>query len=928
MCPARFAATVKNIEEQDMHRNHIAMSRIALILTLLACFGFVGASTAEDGRRLKLVHPMDVTEGLNLGDSSARLDAAGPEGEKVLRCDGYFAGRIDLGALGIDPRDYDTLMIEAKGGRGVFTRVSLENYPGEGELSHWYVLDGARGPFDWKTIRIDLRKPEEIKPPRGDKGMASKDTSLRGLQFMGRPGRGADQLLLGRIRIVKKAIDLDWDQRKAPYTWGKGKDLIFEYPLELTNRTQKSLTAKLWTEPFEVTHAKAELAEGSVELTPGQTKTVTARVSLPASVAAEKDPLYTERFTVFAEAEGLEDSRVTITRSSDPIHLVVTVPIPEEKLSFPLFPVAPKSLPQSVVQFAVDPAKKALAKDLDSVLAASKEDFIRNTGYMELLASAGYLYNMTGERQYFAIARKLLEALPEIWRHREAEFLKKEVQPIAYCIVSPSALDLGWRIGGTQRPPYFYGLGGNGRFGNMSSIAYVFDFLAPELDEKLRQHFVQEFLLPAAVRARNHYVGPNNMQLTQGVAVLYGGLAARNWPLVAFAHNAEHGLMPLLTWAFGEDGLLRGETEHHTYAVNPLLWTTELLYGVGVDLYGERLHTIVHSRSAEALKKSYIHKEMAAYIDQSRFAGKEFLEELKKRPRTDGDHLKGGTSWLKWQGIEVIMNWGRLAFRGCPAYAALLVRGKGLDMGGVVEDQGDRSLFGNSIIIVDELYKHPSSKALAFDVTGPVQYIQATSEESFRDWNTTRTVALIDEHVLVVDRVSSNKPRTVDWLLRNMSSAPALELEERKGSFTDKPKRFSQRLSFGAEMKNHHFAQTDRTWRSEDGRLTMAAAPATRLYAFRWYKAPTLMVRRQGVKKADFVALVSKQSKSIEQVSVKRADGKDADAVGVKITLADGKTFHAIVNYEPEGTEVTLGTLKTRERFATDYDEAELGQTN
>ena len=894
---------------------------VVLCLIVLVSSGLVGMSAAEAGQRLKLVHPMNTTAGLNLAESSARLDASGPAGEKVLRCEGYFAGRIDLKALGIDLREYDMLMVEAKGGRGVFLRLSLENWPGEGDLSHWYVLDSARGPFDWRTIWVDLRKPEEIKPPRGDKGMAAKDPSRRGLQFLGRPGRGTEHLWLGRIRIARKAVDLDWDQRRAPYTWGKGKDLTFAYPLELTNRTPKPITTRVWMEPFEVTHAKAELASDKVKLAPRQTKTVTVRISLPAAVAAKKPALYTERFTAFAEAEGLEDSGVTINRSSDPIHLAVTVPIPEEKLGFPFFPVAPKSLPQSVVHFAADPAKKALAKDVDSVLAASKDDFLRNTGYMELLASAGYLYNMTGEKQYFEIARKLLAALPEIWRHREAEFLKREAQPIAYCIVSPSALDLGWRIGGTQRPPYFYGLGGNGRFGRLSSIAYIFDFLAPELDEKLRQRFIEEFLLPAAIRARNHYVGPNNMQLTQGVAILYGGLAARNWPLVAFAHNAEHGLMPLLTWAFGEDGLLRGETEHHTYAVNPLLWTTELLHGVGIDLYEERLHTILHSRSAVALRKSYIHKDMAAYIDQSRFAGKEFLEELAKRPKTDGEHLRGGMSWLKWQGIEVIMNWGRLAYRGCPAYAALLIRGKGLDMGGVVESQGDRSLFGNSVIIIDELYKHPRSKALAFDVMGPVQFIQATSEEGFADWNTTRTIALIDEHVLVVDRVRSEKPRTIDWLLRSMGSPPALPLEERKGSFTNKPKKFSQRISYGAEMKSHRFAQTDAMWQSEDGRLTMTGAPATRLHAFRWYKSPTLMVRREGVKQTDFIALVSKQTKSVEQLQVNRTDGREADAVGIKIRLTNGKTIHAIVNYEPEGIEVVCGALKTHDRFATDYEE-------
>ena len=40
---------------------------------------------------------------------------------------------------------------------------------------------------------------------------------------------------------------------------------------------------------------------------------------------------------------------------------------------------------------------------------------------------------------------------------------------------------------------------------------------------------------------------------------------------------------------------------------------------------------------------------------------------------------------------------------------------------------------------------------------------------------------------------------------------------------------------------------------------------------------------------------------------------------GGTITLKDGKAFHVLVNYEPEGREVALGSLKTKDRFATDY---------
>ncbi len=60
---------------------------------------------------------------------------------------------------------------------------------------------------------------------------------------------------------------------------------------------------------------------------------------------------------------------------------------------------------------------------------------------------------------------------------------------------------------------------------------------------------------------------------------------------------------------------------------------------------------------------------------------------------------------------------------------------------------------------------------------------------------------------------------------------------------------------------------------------------------------------------------------STAAASAAEAGGADriAEAVGVKIALEDGTTIHAIVNHEAEGTEVLLGDLETRERFATDY---------
>ena len=82
---------------------------------------------------------------------------------------------------------------------------------------------------------------------------------------------------------------------------------------------------------------------------------------------------------------------------------------------------------------------------------------------------------------------------------------------------------------------------------------------------------------------------------------------------------------------------------------------------------------------------------------------------------------------------------------------------------------------------------------------------------------------------------------------------------------------------------------------------------------------PVLMVRRQGVRRTDFVAAFSARLRDIEQLPVKKSRGGHAEAVGLRVTLDDGQSFLAIANFEPIGEEVRLDGLKCRGRFATDH---------
>lgn len=588
-----------------------AMTRALAVLMMAMLFAAAPRAAAQT--RVAVAAAMDSTKGVRFEKGHPRV-VDGPNGSKVLRFDAHFEGHINLDAMGIDPYDYDLIKVRVKADRGAVLKIVVDNYPKRGDAAYWWVLDALRGPFDWRTIWIDLKYPEDIKIG-GDKrnpwrqGPQSKAVVLSfdgSIKNLGRKAQAsAKSIWLGEIRFLKKAVDLNWDQTTFSMTGGHGEDLTYTYPLTLTNKLDKAVTAKLALLPVEAKDAKASVPE-TVELAAGETKTVQATVTLPAAAAAKADPLYTERFKTIASAKGYEDSAVTILRSSDPIYLVVTKPIAENKLRFPLFP-RPSALPADIVFFDAAMAKKlATALPPEQLIQLAMKDGIYNYSekrakpsaqFRKALISAAYLYDFTGERQYLDIARKLLECLPDVWAKFYAQWQAQPVRVIGSGIVARwndgahYTLGLGWRVAGTQRSPYQYSQDHNSQGGGMSAIMYAFDMLAPKLTPAERKRFIQGFLVPAGIQCRNGYIGDGNQQATVDAVALYAGLASRNWPMVAFTYNSQHGVGSILDWCFTDQGV-HIRKGYQTYIMRPVFWIAETLYGRGIDIYKQHAQRI------------------------------------------------------------------------------------------------------------------------------------------------------------------------------------------------------------------------------------------------------------------------------------------------------------------------------------------------
>jgi hypothetical protein len=289
------------------------------------------------------------------------------------------------------------------------------------------------------------------------------------------------------------------------------------------------------------------------------------------------------------------------------------------------------------------------------------------------------------------------------------------------------------------------------------------------------------------------------------------------------------------------------------------------------------------------------------------------------------------------------MNWGKQIHRGAPDRCCFRINARERNplhrIGG---GNYSHSSLGQSIIIVDEgLQNSVPAEVIAHDVEGPVQFVQASSDEHYPGSTITRTFALVDQTVLVVDRVESTEPRTVDWCLRyaggnqtekDVADAVDLPLRHRTGSFTNKPGDSAHGVNFGRDLKSrgYYVAKTNEMWRQAKGEILMAGARGTEVMVFavraafsasakeRKTGVPILVVRRKNVKRTDFVAAFSPDVRQVEQVAVRKANGGTANAVGVKVTRADGTTFNAIISYEAKDTVVQLGKLKTSQPFAVD----------
>jgi hypothetical protein len=820
----------------------------------------------------------------------------------------------DLSALRLNLDDYDYLKFDCKleGGR-VYLVIGLEHAPyAKGRFVDWYPADSATEPFDWRTVCLDLRWPEEVRD------VAPPETRKLYIQVSPYETARTDEapwrkITFDNFRLVKKVIDVDWDQRKAPHETTAEGDLLFTYDLRVANTDDKPHTVVGRLETKELVHAKAAMEKEQFRLDPGEVIMFKVRVWFPAASLRTLKPLYCEPVYAWFRAEGVADSETTILRSSDAIPLTVTVPLPGDAQP----PFVPDHMLRTYDERFVKPkAERALdgrvALELKNRALHYAHESWTHDGYTA--QHLGRLYRDTGDRKYAEAARRIILTYAEGHARAAGAFRDRGntgVQTIHATRFNTTTLGAGWFM----RPL-------------LNGYDAIHD--SGVLSEADKRCILDDFFLPMAIIMRNHLIGLGNQQCEVNYVINYVGLLAKNWPLVSFAYSSHEGLLSQIRYNFSEDGFA-SEGHYHYAVLIPLVNQAEIMTQAGVNVYGEEIKRLFTSYCAK-YPLAHTHRiDGLLKIAADRLKEPSFLpfSEGKVPQDVQAGHLPFyGYTCLRqtWNGDlrAAAVNWGHQEYRNTPDRMAVEFYGFGQVLVGG-RDYSHSSL-DQSTLMVDMQDQDPQRGVVDYlDAEGDVQVVSASTRDDaplYPGVTLTRTLALIRGCLLSVDRAVSDTQHTYDEVQYvGTAASPSLEFQELREPWGKE---------HGYEKINEaRDADAAKPWTVEwalDPRgervVRITHVPVGPMRALLGSKAPRgkkiLLLRTRG-KTADWITFTEVFEKkggprlsAIERAPV-RIDRRDTDqAVGLKLVL-DGTEHTAVINYSSK--EATCGGVTAAERW-------------
>lgn len=730
---------------------------------------------------------------------------------------------LDLGPLGIDPKDYDEFRFEIKPeGSQVSLHTVLQGFPSKKELSSWYMKFKAPAGV-WSEGRYDLRVDDDgvfggnTYAAVGAYGRLQFTLDRRIIGFAGEPAWRKAQIRAPRF--IKYRVAATFDILETDIQEGRD-EIAYVYSLHLENRTDGAVTAKLDPDATRSLKYFQVAAPAAIALAPRAKATVPIRLFISRQKAMALPPLFAECAFPQVSLDGVPDSDVFPLMGYRKWPMWGAVPIFNRTWWTPATMQAHVAARKALIP-GIDGWQAGILKGADATVAVDWPtpplDLLPAAHIMRYICSTCKCFlqpatptefrrhvcptckkvyegdetiNKAFVTRYVGDRVENLRNLGLAWLlSGRDDYAKKAVQMLlAYAAAYPKMPVTNMRSTSAGVKLNYATLHSSYLLPVLAE-AYAFLHEAPCLDAQSRQS-IEGMLNDEAARDMRHSTEYSNQTMEHLRAFGSAGLATGFWPFAAEAIHGEFGWHEMVEYAFSDEGITGEAGAYHRSIFYALSRFAAFACDQNLDLFTARLKRVYdgtlflvgQDASYELAYRAYrdptyISALPAAPNEQKILRGVIGVPEPGQMPIASTLMPATGYILLRRGTVadyrEIRLNYIKTFDRGeADKFTTFFFHtGKPVDThvgriryftpGGRMEATAAH----NTIVVDGQDEKPTDGQLVAFNAAAdaPIGVVGTDPAAPFFDGvQQLRGVALIDKAYVVFDRVTSDKPRNLD----------------------------------------------------------------------------------------------------------------------------------------------------------------------
>lgn len=730
---------------------------------------------------------------------------------------------LNLDKLGLDPADYDEIRFEIKPlGSQVGLHTLLTAFPTETEASSWHLkFKAVTG--EWTEGRYDLRVDDDGVWQKNEEQSHLLKLTLqrRLLGFAGEPIWRKAQIR--NLRLIKYQVAATFNLVEAEIVTND-REVAYTYPLQVENRTEHAVTARLVADSAGTLKRFKVEAPGTVALGPGEKKTVPVRLQISRKDAEALPALYSEPLYPKVYLDGVVDSDMTPLMGYRRWPMWASVPV------FNRVPLTPERMQTTLAAWrpslpgveewragALRAGDTALGQDwpippLDLLPTGfdqsyrcndcgvwlqpvARTDFYKHTcpKCKKIIENDAYL-SKCYVSHYVSAYGNAVRALGLAYQLTgKAEYVQKATgMLLAYAEAAPTIPVTGHRSTSGGSHLKLNTLHSSYAFQPMVE-GYDFISAAPSLAAADRAK-IERFLRDEALLLARHGSEYNNQGAEHFRGYGSAGLATGYWPLAAAAIAADYGWHDMVEYSFTEDGIGHEGGAYHGAIVGAMGGFAVFAHQHGVELMTPRFKRVFDGSLALGLNTPLYELAYRVYreplylplVTQWRQRANEITMFCGVPEIPDATKLPARSVLMKGSGYlflrkgtaqdfrEIRMNYiqqfdrleadrlttflynNRTQIDSTPARIAYSVPGA---------EWMAATAAHNTIVINGGDQRTVDGRLIAADLSPetPIAVVGTLAEAPYYEGvQQVRGIALIDDAYIVFDRISANRPVTID----------------------------------------------------------------------------------------------------------------------------------------------------------------------